>query len=127
MRGFPDVVGKRVFCAAVVVVLALTFSGAAFAAVRYDKIEEVPGFRFQNFVYAWNKVLFDVINTTPDVRQIEGTMIFLDRRGRQLASASLLPKIIDGGKSERYTAYFVKGSGEAAQRASSVIWDFGAR
>ena len=125
MRGFPDIVGKRIFYAAVI--LALAFSGVASAAVRYDKIEEIPGFRFKNFVYAWNKVELDVVNTTADIRQFEGTIVFLDRRGRALARANLLPKKIYGGKTERCTAYFVKGSGEIAQRASSVIWDFGVR
>ena len=116
----------RVFCVGVALVLALTFSEAAHAAVRYSsKIEKVRGFRFENLIYAWNKIELDVVNTTSDTRLFEGTMIFLDRRGRPLASASLLPKKVPALKSERYTAYFIEGSGEAARRAASIIWDFG--
>ena len=117
----------RVFFAGAVIVLALTFSGTADAAVRYNKIEKVPGLRFGNFVYWWNKVELDVVNTTSDNRLFGATMIFLDRRGRPLASASLLPKKIAGRKAERYTAYFVEGSGEAAKHATSIIWDLGTR
>ena len=115
-------------CVGVAIVLVLTFSGVADAAVRYNnRIEKVPGLRFGNFVYAWNKVELDVANATSDVRVFEGTMIFLDRRGRPLAKASLLPKKVAGMKSERYTAYLIEGSGEAAQRAAKIIWDFGTR
>ena len=109
-------------------VLSLAFPGAVHATVRYNrKIEKVPGLRFENLVYSWDKVELDVVNTTPDTRLFGGTMIFLDRRGRPLASASLLPKKVAGLKTERYTAYFVEGSGETARRAESVIWDFGTR
>jgi hypothetical protein len=116
-----------VLCVGVAVVLVLAFSGASCAAFRYNRIEKVPGLQFGNLIYAWGKVELDVINITPDTRMFGGTMIFLDRRGRPLARASLLPKKITGLKSERYTAYFVEGSGEIAQHAVSVIWDFGTR
>ena len=134
MREFLNIAEKQndkfnifqIFCVTATIVLVLTLSGTAYAAIRYNnKIEEVPGFRFKNLVYAWNKVELDVVNTTSDNRFFGGKMIFLDRRGKPLASASLLPKKVIGRKSERYTAYFVEGSGEAAQRAASVIWDFG--
>ena len=118
----------RIFCVGVAFVLALAFSEAAHAAVRYSsKIEKVQGFRFENFIYAWNKVELDVVNTTSDTKLFGGKMIFLDRRGKPLASASLLPKKVSGLQSERYTAYFVEGSGEAARRATSIIWDFGTK
>ena len=103
------------------------FAGAARAVVRDDKIEDVPGFRFENVVYAWDKVALDVVNTTSANRLFGGTMIFLDRRGKPVASASLLPKKIAALRVERYTARFVEGSGEAARRATRVVWDFGAQ
>ena len=135
MRKLMDIVKKhnerrsafKIFCAAAAIVLALTFSGAAYAAVRYKNIEKAAGFRFKNFVYDWKKLELDVVNISCYNRLFEGTMIFLDRRGKRLASASFLPKRIAGRKSERHTAYFVDGSGEAAQRATSIIWDFGTR
>ena len=137
MHEISDVNGKgrekrgalRIFCAfccGAAVILTLAFSGTANAAVRYSKIEETTGLQFENLVYAWNKVELDVVNITSDNRLFGGTMIFLDRRGRPLASASLLPKKIPARKSERYIAYFVEGSGESAKRASKIIWDFGA-
>ena len=116
-----------VFCAGLAVVLVLAFSSAADAAVRYNRIEKVMGFRFGNIMYAWNKIELDVVNITSDNKMFGATMIFLDRRGRPLARASLLPKKIAGMQAERYTAYLVEGSGEAARRAASIIWDFGTR
>ena len=129
MKGEVDVQEgkKRVFYAIAAIVLALTFSEITHAAVRYNRIETTPGFRFENFVYAWRELELDVVNATSETTLFGGTMIFLDRRGRPLAKASLLPKKIAGGRSERYTAYFVEGSGEAARRASSIIWDLGTR
>ena len=128
VREISDIVEKRnafwFFCVSLMIVLVLTFSGTAFAAVRYSRIEKITGFRFENLVYAWDKLVLDVVNTTPDNSLFGGTMIFLDRRGKPLASASLLPKEIVGLNSERYNAYFVTGSGEAARRATRVIWDF---
>ena len=109
------------------IILVLTFPGAACAAFRYSMIEKVPGLQFGNLVYAWNKVELDVVNATSDNKVFGGAMIFLDRRGRPLARASLLPKKIAGMKTERYIAYFVEGSGEAVQHATSAIWDFGTR
>ena len=118
---------KRAFCVIAAIVLAVMFSGTAHAAVRYKNIEKVPGFRFENLVYAWRKLELDVVNTISENRVFSGTMIFLDRRGKPLARASLLPKKVPGLRSERYTAYFVEGSGEAARQAVRVIWDFGVR
>jgi len=109
------------------IVLAGALSGAASGAVKEDIIEDVPGFRFENVVYAWDKVSLDVVNMTRDNGLFGGTMIFLDRRGKPIAKAVLLPKKVAAMRSERYTAHLVEGSGEAARRAKRVIWDFGAR
>ena len=135
MREFSDASkkskkGKK--CGAFIIsaiFIALTFSGIAHAVthntVRYNRrIETLPGFRFENFVYDWDKVVLSVVNTTSDNTMFGATMVFLDRRGRPLARASLLPKTIAGLESERYIAFFIEGFGEAAQRARSVRWDF---
>ena len=116
-----------IFCVGVVIVLALTYSGVAQAAVRDNKIENVPGLRFENVVYDWDKIILDVVNTTVHNRIFEGIMIFLDRRGKPVASAALLPKKLIGLKSERCAAHILEGSGESARRAVRVIWDFGTR
>ena len=117
----------RIFCVGMAIVLALSFSGAVSGAVKDNIIEDVPGFRFENIVYAWDKIILDVVNMTHDNGLFGGTMIFLDHRGRPTAKAVLLPKKVAGMSAERYTAHLVEGSGEAARRASRVIWDFGTR
>jgi hypothetical protein len=109
------------------IVLVLMFCVSARAAVKDDVIEEVPGLSFENVIYDWNKVVLDVVNTTTENMLFGGTMIFLDRRGKPVAKASIMPKKIAGLKLERYTAHFFEGSGESARRAARVIWDFGAQ
>jgi len=109
------------------IVLVLAFSGAAHALVRHSRIEAVPGFRFENLVYFWDKVMLDVVSTTCNVSVFEGTMVFLDRRGRIVARATLLPRRIASRGTQRYNAYFINGSGETARRASRVLWDFSSR
>ena len=117
----------RAFCVGAAVVMVLAFSGVACAAVRDKIIEEVPGLWYENVVYAWNRVAVDIVNTTKENLIFGGTMVFLDRRGKQVARASLLPRKVAGLTSERYIAYLVEGSGEAARHAKRVIWDFGIR
>ena len=115
------------FCTVAAIISVLVFSGIAQAVVRHSRIEAVPGFRFENLVYSWNKVMLDVVNTTCNNRFFEGTMIFLDRRGRTVARATLLPRKIASRGTQRYNAYFIDGSGETARRASRVLWDFSSR
>ena len=105
----------------------LTRSGTACAALRNSRIEAVYGFRFGNLVYSWSNVTLDVVNVTSGNRTFEGTMVFLDRRGRILARAGLLPRNIAGRGTLRYNAYFTEGSGETARRAVRVIWDLAPR
>ena len=111
----------------IVFALFLVFSGEANATVKDKSIENVAGLGFENIVYSWNKVILDVVNTTPNNITFGGTMIFLDRRGKPIAKASLLPKKVPALKTERYTAYLIEGTGEMARRATRVIWEFGAR
>lgn len=118
---------SSVFRTFATIVLVLAFSGAAHALVRHSRIEAVPGFRFENLVYFWDKVMLDVVSTTCNVSVFEGTMVFLDRRGRIVARATLLPRRIASRGTQRYNAYFINGSGETARRASRVLWDFSSR
>ena len=124
MVKFPPLrVGKEaVFIAVIALLLALP--GTSSAVVRDGRVEDVPGLRFQNIVYSWNNIFIDIVNMTNRNVSFGGTMTFLDRRGYPLAVVNLLPKRIAHNSIERYKAYCVKGSGEAARRAVRVVWDF---
>ena len=113
-----------VFCA-----LFLFFREAvpASAVVRDARIEDVPGFRFENVVYNWSSIFIDVVNMTNRNESFGGTMIFLDRWGNIVARVRLLPQKIVRNSTRRYTGYCVSGTGEAARRAARVTWDFGAQ
>jgi len=115
------------FFALTAFVFTLAFPGVADAVVRHRRIETVQGFRFENLIYSWDKVILDVVNTTSGVRSFEGAMIFLDRRGRTVARANLLPRSIAPQRTQRFNAYFIEGSGETARRATRVLWDFNSR
>jgi hypothetical protein len=125
--------GRRAF---VVVVFMISFAAlwvwphASFAVVHVVKdgrIETVPGFRFENIVYGWDKLFVDVVNMTNRNMTFGGTMIFLDRRGNPVASARLLPAKVVHDSIRRYKGHFVKGTGETARRAARVFWDFSPR
>jgi hypothetical protein len=91
------------------------------------RIGEVPGLRFENVRYEWDSIFIDIVNMTDRNVFFGGTMIFLDRHGDPVASARLLPHRIDRNSVKRYRGYFTRGAGEAARRASRVIWDLGPR
>ena len=113
-----------VFCA---LFLLFWMAPPASAVVRDARIGDIPGFRFENVVYNWNKIFIDVVNMTNRNAFFGGTMIFLDRYGRPVAKVQLLPQKIVRNSSRRYTGYCVSGTGETARRASRVVWDFEAQ
>jgi hypothetical protein len=110
--------------------LSLVPSGVSFAVagvVMDGRVEDVPGVRFENMLYAWDSLAIDVVNMTNQNMMFGGTLTFFDRRGRPVASARLLPKKIIHDSVERYRGYFVEGTGETARRASRILWEFGPR
>jgi hypothetical protein len=123
---------KRIVLPVLVLVWALVLTSpgvsvAVVGVVRDGRIEDVPGVRFENILYAWNSLSIDVVNMTNRSMTFGGTMTFLDRRGRPVARVRLLPKKILRDSVERYKGYFVEGTGETARRASRILWDFGPR
>ena len=113
--------GCLVLCALFVLLGA---GSSASAVVRDARIEDVPGFRFENVVYYWSNIYIDVVNMTNRNESFGGTMIFLDRYGSPVAKVRLLPQKIIRNSSRRYTGYCVSGTGEAARRAARVVWNF---
>ena len=102
-------------------------TGVSSAVIRYGRIEDIQGLRFQNMHYNWESVFIDIVNMTDRNTLFGGTMIFLDRHGNPLASARLLPKKVARNSVGRYIGYFTEGSGDMARRAVRILWDFGAR
>ena len=97
------------------------------AVVREGGIEGRPGFSFRNLIYEWDHLLVDIVNGTRRNVTFGGTMIFLDRHGRTVARAELLPERIKRKSSRRYKGLFVEGSGEEASRAMRLMWLFDLR
>jgi hypothetical protein len=123
----------RIFSAALFLAFfTAVFFGSAWAGissnvVRDGRIDDVPGFRFENMVYRWDRLIVDVVNMTGRNQFFGGTMVFLNRFSEPVASARFLPQKVPGNSVKRYTCYFTEGSGETARRAVRVMWDFGIR
>ena len=123
----------KFFCAVLFTAfLVAVFFGPARAeissnVVRDGGIGEISGLRFENMVYRWDRLIVDVVNMTGRSQFFGGTMVFLNRLSKPVASARFLPQKIPGNSAKRYTCYFTEGSGETARRAMRVVWDFGAR
>lgn len=102
-------------------------AGAAEAVVREGRIEERPEFSFRNLIYKWDHLFVDIVNGTPRNATFGGTMLFLDRHGKTVARAELLPAKVKRNASRRYTGQFVQGTGEEASKAMRLMWLFGQR
>ncbi|MDR2180354.1 MAG: hypothetical protein LBP21_08590 [Synergistaceae bacterium] len=102
-------------------------ASAVVHVVKEGRIEGIPGFRFENLVYDWDKIFIDVVNMTNRNTTFGGTMVFLDRRGNSVASARLLPAKVAHESVRRYKGHFLEGTGETARRAARIFWDFGPR
>ena len=97
------------------------------AVVREGGIEGRPGFSFRNLVYKWDHLLVEIVNGTPRNVSFGGTMLFLDRHGRTVARAELLPEKVKRKSSRRFKGRFVQGSGEEASKAMRLMWLFDLR
>lgn len=118
----------RLTVSAVVLSLAvLLVSGSAGAVVREGGIEGRPGFSFRNLIYKWDHLFVDIVNGTPRNVTFGGTMLFLDRYGRTVARAELLPAKVKRQAFRRYKGQFVQGSGEEASKADRLMWLFDLR
>ncbi|NLL37437.1 MAG: hypothetical protein GX256_07955 [Fretibacterium sp.] len=118
---------RRAFSWVLMLTLLLVLTGAhgvAFALVREGKIEGTAGLSFKNIVYNWNSLLVDIINPTSANIDFGGTMVFLNRYGKPIARAEILPLRLKRRSSHRCLGNFVLGSGEEAQSATRLIWEF---
>lgn len=123
-----DVGGLRLVLLVAAFLLAVSLgSGSAEAVVREGGIEGRPGFSFRNLIYKWDHLFVDIVNGTQRNALFGGAMLFLDRHGRTVARAELLPAKIKRKSFRRYKGQFVEGSGEEASKAVRLMWLFDLR
>ena len=94
------------------------------AVVREGAIEGRPGFSFRNLIYKWGHLFVDIVNGTQRNVSFGGTMLFLDRYGKTVARAELLPAKVKRRSFRRYRGRFLEGSGEEASKAVRLMWLF---
>ena len=98
--------------------------GLAEAVVREGAIEGRSGFSFRNLIYKWDHLFVDIVNGTQQNVSFGGAMLFLDRYGKTVARAELLPEKVKRKSFRRYRGRFVEGSGEEASKAVRLMWLF---
>ena len=98
--------------------------GLAEAVVREGAIEGRSGFSFRNLIYKWDHLFVDIVNGTQRNVSFGGAMLFLDRYGKTVARAELLPEKVKRKSFRRYRGRFVEGSGEEASKAVRLMWLF---
>ena len=119
-------IGRIRYCFWALCLLLLSAVPAS-AVVMEGRIEGGPGLRFENLLYGWDTLSVEVVNMTDRNAYFGAAMLFLDRHGKVVARAELLPRKVVRNGFMHYTGRFTQGSGEAASRAAKVIWDFGVR
>lgn len=118
---------KATVFACLVAMFFLAAPLAAGAVVREGRIEGRPGFSFRTLVYKWDHLFVDIVNGTRNNATFGGTMLFLDRYGRTVARAELLPGKIKRKSTKRWRGQFTEGSGEEASKAVRLMWVFDMR
>mgnify|MGYP001645537891 CR=1 FL=1 len=116
--------GAVLFAAALLLALAC---GTARAFIREGGIAGRPGLSFHGMACFWGHLDVNITNGTRKNVIFGGTMLFLDRYGRTVARAELLPAKVKRQAFRRYKGQFVQGSGEEASKADRLMWLFDLR
>ena len=121
MKRYGAPVGARALLFAL---FLLGACGASFALVRESGIEGRPGISFRNIVYQWKSLTVEIINSTAANVDFAATMTFVNRYGEPVAKAEILPQRLKRRSTRRCLGNFILGSGEEAQGAARLVWEF---
>ncbi len=115
--------GRKFKCALVIVML-MSFAGTSHAVLRNGSIQGKAGLSYGFMAYSFGSV--DVVITNRNGHNVTfgGTMVFLDKNYRVVAKAELMHGTIKRRSSRKYKAFFSEGSGNEAQSAKYVRWEF---
>ena len=110
------------FAAVMAVVLVLAAGAEAF--IRDGAVRGRKGLSFGSISYAFDSLSVTIRNSNPHNVNFGGSMVFLDRNYRVIARAELRTEKIKRRSSRRYKGYFTEGSGNEAQSAKYLEWEF---
>ena len=108
------------------IVLAIlgVLAGISEAVIKDGGIRGKSGLSYGSISYSFRSLNIVIRNRNPHNVDFGGSMLFLDRNYRVIARAELLPAKIKRRSSRQYKAFFSKGSGNEAQKAKYLEWEF---
>ena len=115
---------RRSFTISAAVSLLLLFAGISEALVRDGAIRGKSGLSFGSISYDFDSLSLTIRNSNSHNVNFGGSMLFLDRNYRVIARAELMNAKIKRRSSRRYKAFFSEGSGNEAQSAKYLEWEF---
>ena len=115
---------KRIYKFLTVFVILLVLSGVSFGFIRDGAVKGKSGLSFSNIAYNFDSLNITIRNSTKYNVNFGGTMVFLDRHYRIVAKAELLTAKIKRHSVRKYKAFFTEGSGNEAQSARYLEWEF---
>ena len=115
---------KKVCRLATVFVVLLVFAGVSEAVIRNGGIRGKAGLSFGSIGYEFNSLSVVIRNSNHHNVNFGGSMVFLDKNYRVIARAELMTAKIKRNSSRKYRGFFSKGSGNEAQAAKYLEWEF---
>ena len=115
---------KRILRLAAVLIVAAVLAGGAEAVVRSGSIRGKKGLSFGSVSYSFDSLSVTIMNKNPYNVNFGGSMLFLDKNYRVIARAELRTAGIRRKGFRRYRAFFTRGSGNEAQAAKYLEWEF---
>ena len=115
---------KKVCRFAAVCIVLLVLAGVSEAVIRNGGIRGKSGLSYGSIGYSFNSLSVVIRNSNHHNVNFGGSMLFLDKNYRVIARAELMKATIKRNSSRRYKAFFSQGSGNEAQAAKYLEWEF---
>ncbi|MBQ9432698.1 MAG: hypothetical protein IJU26_00605 [Synergistaceae bacterium] len=115
---------RRAYRFIAVFVMSLVLGGISEAVIRDGAIRGKSGLSYGSISYSFGSLNVVIRNRNHHNVDFGGSMLFLDRNYRVIARAELLPGKIKRNSSRQYKGFFSQGSGNEAQRAKYLEWEF---
>ena len=115
---------RHVYKFAAVLAVLLVFAGISEAVIRNGGIRGKSGLSYGSISYTFDSLSVVIRNSNHHNVNFGGSMVFLDRNYRIVARAEVLPATIKRNASRTYRAFFTEGSGNEAQAAKYLEWEF---
>lgn len=115
---------RRIYKVVIVLMISLMLSGISEAIIRNGSIRGKSGLSFGSIKYSFDSLSVVIRNSKAHNVNFGGSMIFLDKNYRVIARAELLTAKIKRRSSRTYKAFFSEGSGNEAQAAKYLDWEF---